>query len=277
MQNTRKSACAADYTEDLRIKKWLGPADASINYTNAFASHHKNTGRWFLKGPRYECFRTTPYARLWLRGIPGCGKTVLASTIINDLQEDSGTSTSTVIYFFFSFADELKQRVDHMLRSLILQLCELHQTAENQLMDLFKRHNDGKKPIHREALQEVFDQMMETVQDVTIVLDALDESSGKHDLLNWITSPSNQHFKFVVTSRSEKEIGQSLAAWLPADCVVTLEDEPVGDDIEAYVHDRLETEKNLSCWLSMHDLISEALVKKAGGMYAPYSPYHIPS
>ncbi|THW78366.1 ankyrin repeat protein, partial [Aureobasidium pullulans] len=110
MQNTRKSARAADYIEDLRIKKWLGPADASINYTNAFASHHKNTGRWFLKGPRYECFRTTPDARLWLRGIPGCGKTVLASTIINDLQEDSGASTSTVIYFFFSFADELKQR-----------------------------------------------------------------------------------------------------------------------------------------------------------------------
>lgn len=266
IQNTRKSARAADYTEDLRIKQWLGPADTYINYTSAFALHHENTGRWFLEGSRYESFRDTPDARLWLRGIPGCGKTVLASTVIHDLQRCVGSAASTVIFFFFSFSNESKQKLDHMLRSLIFQLSERHQTAKDRLVVEFKEHDDGRKPLHGTALQSVFGQMVDTVQNVTIVLDALDESTTRPELLKWITSFPSGHGRFLLTSRSEMEIEDFLTSWLPSNCAITLENEPVGDDIKAYVHHRLETERNLSRWRSMHNTISDTLVEKASGM-----------
>ncbi|THZ15300.1 hypothetical protein D6C90_10104 [Aureobasidium pullulans] len=267
IQNTRKSARAADYTEDLRIKQWLGPADTYINYTSAFALHHENTGRWFLEGSRYESFRETPDARLWLRGIPGCGKTVLASTVIHDLQRCVGSAASTVIFFFFSFSNESKQKLDHMLRSLIFQLSERHQTAKDRLVVEFKEHDDGRKPLHGTALQSVFGQMVDTVQNVTIVLDALDESTTRPELLKWITSFPSGHGRFLLTSRSEMEIEDFLTSWLPSNCAITLENEPVGDDIKAYVHHRLETERNLSRWRSMHNTISDTLVEKASGMF----------
>ncbi|THX55486.1 hypothetical protein D6D06_04888, partial [Aureobasidium pullulans] len=267
IQNTRKSARAADYTEDLRIKQWLGPADTYINYTSAFALHHENTGRWFLEGSRYESFRDTPDARLWLRGIPGCGKTVLASTVIHDLQRRVGSAASTVIFFFFSFSNESKQKLDHMLRSLIFQLSERHQTAKDRLVVEFKEHNDGRKPLHGTALQSVFGQMVDTVQNVTIVLDALDESTTRPELLKWITSFPSGHGRFLLTSRSEMEIEDFLTSWLPSNCAITLENEPVDDDIKAYVHHRLEIERNLSRWRSMHNKISDTLVEKASGMF----------
>ncbi|THX71919.1 ankyrin repeat protein [Aureobasidium pullulans] len=267
VQNTKKSARAADYTEDLRIKKWLGPADTYINCTSAFALHHEDTGRWFLEGSRYESFRNTPDARLWLRGIPGCGKTVLASTVIHDLQKRVGSTASTVIFFFFSFSNESKQKLDHMLRSLISQLSEMHQTAKDRLVVEFKKHDDGQKPLHGTALQSVFGQMVDTVQNVTIVLDALDESATRTELLKWITSFPSGHGRFLLTSRSEMEIEDFLTSWLPSNCTITLENEPVGDDIKAYVRHRLDREKKLSRWDSMRDQIERVLVDKAAGMF----------
>ncbi|THZ28560.1 ankyrin repeat protein [Aureobasidium pullulans] len=69
---------AAEHTIDSRIRNWLRPADASIDYVTASGLCHPGTGAWFLKSPVYKKFLQAPHGRLWLRGIPGSGKTVLA-------------------------------------------------------------------------------------------------------------------------------------------------------------------------------------------------------
>jgi hypothetical protein len=59
---------------------------------------------------------------LWLYGIPGCGKTILSSTIIEDVLYHYHDPTMAVIYFYFDFNDVEKQQYEKMLRSLITQL-----------------------------------------------------------------------------------------------------------------------------------------------------------
>lgn len=262
VQSTRQFA---GDSEDLRVKAWLNPTNASINYVNAAKLRHPNTGRWFLKSDRYLWLKSTSNARLWLCGIPGSGKTVLASTVIEDLKLDDGPETS-VIYFFFSFSDQSKQKLEDMLKSLIFQLATARKFTKVHMMKLYQKCAGGHQQPQMEELVGVFEQMLGEVQNVTLVIDALDESKERRDLLRWITS-SHQQCKFVLFSRSELDIKEALTSWLPPNCVLTLEDEPTGEDIKAYVHHRLEFESNLERMVSMHDEIIDALVEKAGGMW----------
>ncbi|THZ24636.1 hypothetical protein D6C91_03233 [Aureobasidium pullulans] len=255
----------AKHSIDSRIRNWLRPADASVNYNTASGLCHPGTGAWFLKSPVYKKFLQAPHGRLWLRGIPGSGKTVLASTIVKELRCADEGPESAIIYFFFSFSDDSKQRLEHLVRSLIFQLSGLHKAGRARLTSHFEKHNDGYEQPPTESLVELLDQMICDFRSVTIVLDALDESNGTQSILQWITS--RNRCKFLLTGRPERDIEEALTQWLPSNCAITLENEPMDDDIKAYVHHKLETEKNLSRWKSIHNLISDTLVEKAGGMF----------
>jgi hypothetical protein len=107
------------------------------------------------------------------------------------------------------------------------------------------------------------------------VLDALDECKERYELLRWITSLStstNQHCKFIPLSRWESDIEDALASWLPPNCAFTLEEEPIDEDLNAYIHYRLEMEHNLKRMKSIHDEITDVLVTKAGGMWVSNIP-----
>ncbi|KAH0372123.1 purine and uridine phosphorylase, partial [Aureobasidium melanogenum] len=68
------------------IRDWLSAPDPSTNYTNALEKRHPDTGLWFIDGEAFERWKGQPNSFLWLHGIPGCGKTVLSSTIIQHLK-----------------------------------------------------------------------------------------------------------------------------------------------------------------------------------------------
>ncbi|KAH0277552.1 Pfs, NACHT and ankyrin domain protein, partial [Aureobasidium melanogenum] len=264
VQSTKQSA---DYILDSRVKDWLRPPDASINLVNASKLRHSDTGRWFLESSRYRWFKGTSGASLWLRGIPGCGKTVLSSTIIKDLQLNNQITGTPMIYFFFSFSDEIKQTLDYMLRSLIYQLIGWDKSTRANLLKLFESSRDGREQPQTIQLVEIFNQMVSGSQDLIIVLDALDESKDRRDLLRWITSSANQTCKFILTSRPERDIEECFVPWLSPNSTISLESDLVGDDIEAYVHYRLKEEAHLSRWKSMHEEIVSTLVDKAAGMF----------
>ncbi|KAG9559507.1 MFS general substrate transporter, partial [Aureobasidium melanogenum] len=149
----------ADYILDSHIKDWLRPSDASDNLVNACQLRHSNTGCWFLNSDRYKWLKNNLDARLWLQGFSGCGKTVLASTIIENLTTDSHLK-GAVIYFFFTFSDDSKQSLGHMLRSLIYQLIRLYGSTKTHHVDLFESCGKGNKQPRTEELIKVFDQML---------------------------------------------------------------------------------------------------------------------
>ncbi|KAG9230959.1 hypothetical protein BJ875DRAFT_339163, partial [Amylocarpus encephaloides] len=56
-------------------------------------------------------------------GIPGCGKTILSSTVTEDILNTYANDPGIVVaYFYFDFTDKEKQKSELMVRSLISQL-----------------------------------------------------------------------------------------------------------------------------------------------------------
>ncbi|KAF9728326.1 vegetative incompatibility protein HET-E-1 [Paraphaeosphaeria minitans] len=103
-----------------KICSWLSAPDPSTNYHKAHKQRQAETGLWLLDGHKFTEWKERVGSRLWLYGIPGCGKTVLSSTIIEHLlQQCNGDTRTVTAYFYFDFNDTQKQDPDLMLRSLL--------------------------------------------------------------------------------------------------------------------------------------------------------------
>ena len=59
-----------------------------------------------------------------MHGIPGCGKTVMCSTLIEHVAKlCQSSSSSKLAYYYLDFSDAAGLRLGSLLQSLIFQLC----------------------------------------------------------------------------------------------------------------------------------------------------------
>ena len=136
-----------------KIDRWLLPPDPSINYNKALGQRYEGSGLWFLASGAFTKWKTQRSSFLWLHGIPGCGKTILSSAIIKNL--DSILSSQPLLYFYFDFNDTSKQILDSMVRSLISQLYYKCEDTWKQLDSLFSSYIDGRRQLSCELLYKV--------------------------------------------------------------------------------------------------------------------------
>ncbi|KAF2264552.1 hypothetical protein CC78DRAFT_229938 [Lojkania enalia] len=257
----------------VKIHKLLSAPDPSINYQKALKQRQDDTGLWFLESDQYAQWKTSAASFLWLHGIPGCGKTILSSAILqNVLQHCGGDPSKVVAYFFFDFNDVQKQNLELMVRSLICQLSQQCVKIPTSLDMLFSSCENGQRPsLH--TLLKVLQQMMQESPHVYIILDALDECSERPalmDILETMSAWQLQNSHTLLTSRRERDIDSSLETFIRQQNVVCLQSELVDRDIQKYVRQRLSDEKQLSRWGKdpvLRQDIEAALMKGAQGMY----------
>lgn len=232
-----------------------------------------HTGLWFIQGSSFDDWKIEASSFLWLHGIPGCGKTILASSIIQDLlQERHSDPGNVVLYYFFDFSDR-KQSAEVMVGSLIYQLIQHCLEIPKVLEDLFSSCNSGTRPASSDSLKDVLYQLLQSFPRLHVVLDALDECSNRPELLGIIEDVvalgiEDLHILFL--SRHEKDIGDCLEQFVSKQHVVGLESEQVDRDIQAYILRRLDTDKALARWqkdTALSQEIEHTLSEKAQGMY----------
>ncbi|TKA37928.1 hypothetical protein B0A54_10530 [Friedmanniomyces endolithicus] len=238
----------ADAQRD-KTHQWLSPPDPSMNHNKALQQRHAGTGLWFVKHETFSSFKDGKVPILWLHGIPGCGKTVLSSTIIEDLRASSATSaTALLLYFYFDFNDQQKQTCDGALRSLVCQMAHQSDSAFDQLDHL---RRNGQSSI--QELSQTLEKMLNGGDRVTIVLDALDECTTRDQLLKWIQrlmASEIASLKMVVTSRKVYDINLVFEKFVKEEATIPLQQHHVDVDIRAYVHARIRTDSDWERWRS---------------------------
>jgi ankyrin repeat protein len=176
------------------------------------------TCQWVLSHPQYlQWYKNARDDLLWVSADPGCGKSVLAKSLLDN--ELRNTDEHTVCYFFFKDNEEQ----DNIATALCALLHQLF-TRQPQLI----RHavpaweNNGDKlpkevpELWRTLLAAAGDS---EAHDVTFILDALDECrlSDRYWLIDMLArfysqispSPSTTprgRLKFLVTSRPYDDI-----------------------------------------------------------------------
>jgi ankyrin repeat domain-containing protein 50 len=252
-----------------RIREWLRAPDATESHNQACAKRHPGTGLWLVKSPKFANWLDADKSFLWLNGFAGCGKTVLSSTAIQyTFRHRRSNPRIGIAFFYFSFSDAAKQDAAGMLRTLLLQL-------SNQLMDghialnrLYSNHIGGQPPLP--ALMESLRQVVNSFQDVYILVDALDESPRHKkretvlDTLRDLRGWSVPGLHILVTSRDELDIRERLDT--SNDEEIPMQNAEVDKDIADFVSQHLRQDWKMQKWSIYHDKIEQALVDRAKGV-----------
>ena len=206
---------------------------------------------------------------LWLRGIPGCGKTVLTSTIIDDVIHHCHLIPAlTVVYFYFDFNDIEKQQYEKMIRSLIKQLSIQCTSTPKALESHFSSCMNGERQPRISELLTTLQQMVQEFDEIFIILDALDECKDRQGLLDSVKEIAGWKLgklHIAVTSRSEQDIKEVLEPLVTGQ--ICIQNALVDADIYIHLHERLQNDPKLKAWPpKVQKEIKETLMNGAHGM-----------
>lgn len=115
-------------------------------------------------------------------------------------------------------------------------------------------------------------QMMASLQDTYIILDALDECAERDELLNDLekfVSWEDANLRILATSRREQDIEEGLKPLSDMRHRINIQSTLVNADISTYVHDRLQVDRKLKRWHKYPKVqleIENTLMEKAHGM-----------
>ncbi|KAI1127027.1 hypothetical protein F5Y10DRAFT_278351 [Nemania abortiva] len=155
------------------------------------------TCEWFTAHPLFQNWRNETSALLWVSADPGCGKSVLARYLVDDVLPS--TTTRTTCYFFFKDDFDDQKALEGAL------CCILHQ--------LFTQ----KPVLLSDEILEDFDEGDQKYSDgeIICILDALDECVDQRPFAQALTEHYSKGkgistLKFLVTSRPYLRIQRSF-------------------------------------------------------------------
>ena len=251
--------------------RWLEAPDVMINLNQGLQNRCSGTGAWFLDSQAFYQWRLQAGSFLWLYGIPGCGKSVLSSSIIDAVsQQYSGDPTIAVLYFIFSFNDQSKQTSEDFVRSLMMQMALQSPKALQSLEQLYVQR--GQKLPVLDDLLPICHQMIQSFSgDVYLTIDALDESSEREKVLSLLEGMRqliDANIHILLASRREQDIDQSLCH-LQRDQKICIQSTVVDEDIREYTRQRLRKDMAFDRWRkdpALLEEIEDKVTAKADGM-----------
>lgn len=253
-----------------KVVRWLAAPDCSSNFSKALETRHAGSGRKLMETAAYIRWRKNPGSFLWLNGIPGCGKTILASIVIEALQTDPKCAQNP-LYYFFDFTVAKTQTFNSAIRSLAAQLYLKSGRAKGALNTLYSVCQNGEEQPTMSLLKSTFASMIEKAGETWIVIDALDECLPRHDLLAWLRDIRAEQLQshVLVTSRPEQDIDSAFRKICRDQEIIAVKNDLLKDDISIYVQARVREHESLSRWHRRPDVqreIENNLIEKANGM-----------
>ncbi|KAK1502160.1 hypothetical protein CTAM01_05598 [Colletotrichum tamarilloi] len=256
------------------LRAWLKPTSydfESSEYRKHLGSHIPGTGDWLTASHSYkQWLQSEDTGLLWVKGIPGSGKSVLASKIIKELSDNN--DGSPVLYFFFRQIIDANHEPAALLRDWLDQVLAYSPPLQKRLKGYVvkEKYSDKTRLLATMSMQDLWDDLRLAFSGlpgrVYCIADALDEMDRGNDIFlqalaklgNW--NPSK--VKVLVTSRPVPAVEGPLRH---AKCnQIRLQENVVDADISTFVRQAL----NVS-GISDHDrqLIQAAIPGRANGLF----------
>ncbi|KAH8886459.1 ankyrin [Thozetella sp. PMI_491] len=221
-----------------KIRKYLEPTDYDVTageFKKHLESHLDGTGRWFLRSGAYpEWHASQEHGLLWIRGIPGSGKSVLAASLIDRLSSEK----VPVLYFFFRQIIDANHSHASALRDWLVQVLNYSPPLQQELRKLLER-GQNVSSISDPDLWSLLRLGLLHIPKAYIVVDALDEmdlNDAAKEFLRSLGSLAEwrpSQTKIVITSRPVPSVELPLRKAKALN--VFLESRMVDLDIAAYV------------------------------------------
>ena len=228
------------------IVDWLTTVDYGPQQSDFIGRRQEGTGQWLLDSEQYQEWKKTTKQTLFCPGIPGAGKTMLSSIVVDDLDKRfQNDELIGIAYVYCDFRRQYEQRAGDLLASLLKQLTRGLGPFPECVKSLYDRHKD-------KSTRPSFGDILETLQSVAafysqtfIVVDALDEcqqDDGNRE--RFLTAIFNLQavcgVNIFATSREIPEIIERFSTHPTGSPPIQLEIRAHKDDVRRYLNGRIE-------------------------------------
>jgi hypothetical protein len=255
-------------SERAAILTWYKTSDPEQNHKVSRSKHESDTAKWIFDVKDFISWKNNLGESLWIHGIPGAGKTILCSTIIDHMsQYCEGDSANRVVYFYFDFANNKKQTVANLLKSVIYQLIASERVIPDSAASLHSRCNGLQEPNLDELVEVVLAEVSQ-IGRTFLMVDALDECPKEERRVFFETFvkrslPSN--LNVLIASRKEPDIEAALGQSFSR--TICIQNTVIDADVRVHVGKAIARDARLMKWkAAIRDEILDAIVG-AHGMY----------
>lgn len=182
----------------------------------------EGTCEWFTSHALFQDWKQSSKASLlWVSADPGCGKSVLARYLADEVL--SSTNERTTCYFFFKDDFEDQKLTTSALCAVLRQLfAQQPNTLSDEIMATFEENGETSLT----SFQDLWDMLLSAVAscrggegEIVCIFDALDEceESGRHRLIEAISdfysskTANTPVLKILITSRPYLDIKRGFS------------------------------------------------------------------
>jgi len=259
------------------ILDWLTPIDFAPQQSDFINRRQPGTGQWLLESAEFKAWVKAEKQTLFCPGIPGAGKTILTSIVVDELTTRFGNDNNVgLAYFYCNFRRQDEQKTEHLLASLLKQLLQSWPSLPEEVKSLYDKHKDKRtRPSLDEVsrtLQSLPARYSNVFSNVFIIVDALDECQTadgcrKRFLSDIFDLQAKCGASVFATSRFIPEIAEQFGGSM------SLEIRASEQDVRRYVDGRIpHLPSFIGRSLDLQEEIKTEIVKVVDGMYvAPHS------
>ncbi|KAF7924010.1 hypothetical protein BELL_0344g00110 [Botrytis elliptica] len=259
--------------ERSQIIEWLTKSlpDPSTEHNIAREKFQEGTGSWLIDGNHLNTWSKTNNSFLWLNGGAGAGKSILWHQLCK--QEIN----VVVTYWYIKFDNLTTQSVSNIIRSWIRDICSNRRDTPQTLKDAYAYCNHGQQQPTIKQMMEILKSVVTGLQDVYLVVDALDEyPKAERDLLLEALKDIHQwkidSIHIFVTSRAEDDIRFHLDEMRKRDVSdscqsIRVQDPIITEDIKKFLHENISSFRQTMWSSDFKDEVVESVARQADGMF----------
>ena len=223
---------------------WIARTDYGAIHSDILSKRQSGTGHWFLESAEFTEWTTNQSKRtLFCPGIPGAGKTVMSSIVLNYLMEKYphvhfADHRVGLAFIYFNYNMREQQNPTDFVAGLLKQLLQhLPSPPPKCVSELYDGHvKRGTRPQLHE-LQAALIDLLPTFGQIYVVADALDECdrNARNETLAILRKLQDEadNMKIMITARPHETISDEF------DDILKLPIEADSGDVERFLNGRV--------------------------------------
>ncbi|KAI9931980.1 hypothetical protein AWENTII_010289 [Aspergillus wentii] len=224
-----------DEAERQETLNWLSSVNFATQQADYIRRRQAGTGKWFLESPDFRTWTENSKQTLFCPGIPGAGKTILTSMVVEDLElRYQDVHSVGIAYLYCDFRRGHEQSVEGFMANILKQFaCRLPSIPED--IKIIQKRKGESKSI--EDIRRLLVSTASLFDKGFIIIDALDEFSSRGGLITEIFKLQKQvnvNINILITSRCLPDIIAALGG------KPSLEIRADSGDVGNYLKEQLE-------------------------------------
>jgi Cdc6-like AAA superfamily ATPase len=127
------------------ILDWITPIDYALQQSDFISRRQAGTGQWLLDSAEFKAWVETDEQTLFCPGIPGAGKTILTSTIVEELfARFKNDGNVGIAYLYCNYRRQHEQSLEDLFASLLKQFIQEQPSIPDIVKTLYDRHRDKR-------------------------------------------------------------------------------------------------------------------------------------